>query len=74
MVKERGWMVNVLNWTAAGFYFPSRLLLLLLFSAITPITAIQQAKQAGLHGLYRPVLIGYEINYSRHVLKTFKFG
>lgn len=23
MVKERGWMVNALNWTAAGFYFRS---------------------------------------------------
>lgn len=42
--------------------------------AITSIMAIQRAKQAGLHGLYRPVLIRYEINYSRHVLKTFKFA
>lgn len=59
-------MVNLLNWTAAGFYFLSRL-----FSAITSIMAIQRAS---LHRLYSLVLIRYEINYSRHVLKTFKFG
>lgn len=58
MVKERGWMVNALNWTAAGFYFRSRPF----FSAITSIMAMQGTKQAGLHGLYRPVLIRYEIN------------
>lgn len=32
------------------------------FSAITSIMAMQRAKQAGLHGLHRPVLIRYEIN------------
>lgn len=32
------------------------------FSAITSIMAMQGTKQAGLHGLYRPVLIRYEIN------------
>lgn len=55
MVKERGWMAIVLNWTAVGFYFRSR-------PAITSIMAMQRAKQAGLHGLHRPVLIRYEIN------------
>ena len=44
---QRGWMVMLLNWTAAGFYFLSRPF----FSAITSIMAIQRAKQAGLHGL-----------------------
>lgn len=58
MVKERGWMAIVLNWTAVGFYFRSRPF----FSAITSIMAMQRAKQAGLHGLHRPVLIRYEIN------------
>lgn len=65
-VEKRGWMVNVVN---AGFYFLSRLF----FPAITSIMVIQRAKQASLHGLHRLVLIRYEINYSRHVLKTFKF-
>lgn len=32
------------------------------FSAITSIMAMQRAKQAGLHGPHRPVLIRYEIN------------
>lgn len=41
------------------------------FFAIASFMAIQRVRQAGLHGLHRPVLIGYEINYSRHVLKTF---
>lgn len=36
--------------------------------------AIQWAKQASLHGLDSLVLIRYEINYSRHLVKTFKFG
>lgn len=45
--EQRGWMVKLLNWTAAGFYFLSRL-----FSAITSIMAMQRAKQASSHGLY----------------------
>ena len=44
-------------------------------SAITSIMAIQRAKQAILQWtVWGSFLIRYEINYSRHLLKTFKFG
>lgn len=71
-------MVKLLNWTAAGFYFLSRppsFFFLFFSSAITSIMAIQRAKQAILQWtVWGSFLIRYEINYSRHLLKTFKFG